>query len=126
MADLRLVARWLIASDDGEGVEADPPARWDRLPAFIAACVVIIPAAMVPVMGFGSIATSSHGVGWQVIAGLLAGLGALGVLLVIGGGATALGGVRSPVPALLVAGGTTVALAAGILLVPVLMAGLAA
>jgi hypothetical protein len=125
MADLRLGARWLITPDEGEGGEAAPPTRWDRLPAFLAACFVILPAAMVPVMGFGAIATSAHGVGWQVITGLVAGVGSLGVLMVIGGGATALGGVRSPVPALLVAGGTTVALAAGILLAPVLMAGLA-
>ena len=80
---------------------------------------------MVPVMGFGAIATSSHGAGWQVIAALLAGTGAIGVLMLIAGGASALGGVRSPIPALLVAGGTTIALLAGILLVPVLMAGMA-
>lgn len=126
MADLRLGARWLIAPDEGEGASPGPPTRWDRLPAFLAACFVIIPAAMVPVMGFGSIATSSHGIGWQVIAGLLASLGALGVIVIVGGGMAALAGVRSPVPALLVAGGTTLALATGILLAPVLMAGLAA
>jgi hypothetical protein len=122
MADLRLGARWLITPDDGEG---GPPSRWDRLPAFLAACFVVLPAAMVPVMGFGAIATSSHGAGWQVIAALLAGTGAIGVLMLIAGGASALGGVRSPIPALLVAGGTTIALLAGILLVPVLMAGMA-
>jgi hypothetical protein len=122
MADLRGSARWLITPDEGDG---RPPSRWDRLPAFLAACFVVLPATMVPVLGFGAIATSSHGAGWQVIAGLLAGIGALGVVLLVIGGATALGGLPSPVPALLVAGGTTIALFAGILLVPVLMAGLA-
>ena len=125
MADLRLGARWLISPDEGDQDEGGPPSRWDRLPAFLAACFVVLPAAMVPVMGFGAIATSSHGAGWRVIAALLAGTGAIGVLMLIAGGAFALGGVRSPIPALLVAGGTTIALLAGILLVPVLMAGMA-
>ena len=125
MADLRLGARRLISPDEGDRDEGSAPSRWDRLPAFLAACFVIVPAAMVPVMGFGAIATSSHGAGWQVIAALLAGIGAIGVILLVIGGATALGGMRSPVPALLVAGGTTIALLAGILLVPVLMAGMA-
>ena len=63
--------RWLGA---GDGDPADY-----RLPVIIAAVFVLIPAAMVPVMGFGAIATSSHGAGWHVTAGVLAALGAIGV-----------------------------------------------
>jgi hypothetical protein len=131
MADLRLGARGLISpgadgEDTGAGGASPGGGRWDRLPAFIAACFVLVPATMVPVMGFGAIATSSNGIGWILIAGLLATAGTLGVAAILAGAATALAGTRRPIPALLVAGGTTLALLAGILLVPVLMAGLAA
>lgn len=101
------------------------PAHY-RVPVMVAAAFVLIPAAMVPVMGFGAIATSSHGAGWMVIAGTLAFLGAVGTLAIVAGAAAAATLTRPPIPALLVAGGTTLALIAGILLVPVLMAGLAA
>ena len=56
----------------------------------------------------------------------LAALGALGTVLVVAGAAAAATLTRPPIPAMLVAAGTTLALIAGILLVPVLMAGLAA
>ena len=110
--------RWLGA---GDGDPADY-----RPPVIVAAAFVLIPAAMVPVMGFGAIVTSSHGAGWHVIAGVLAALGAIGTVAIIAGAAAATTATRPPLPALLVAGGTTLALVAGILLVPVLMAGLAA
>ena len=60
------------------------------------------------------------------MAGTLAALGALGTVFVIAGAAAAATLTRPPIPAMLVAAGTTLALIAGILLVPVLMAGLAA
>lgn len=109
---------WLMPSD------ADP-AHY-RTPVIVAALFVLVPAAAVPVMGFGAIATSSHGAGWMVITALLAALGSIGTLAVVAAIPAAAALVRPPVPALLVAGGTTLALIAGILLVPVLMAGLAA
>jgi hypothetical protein len=109
---------WLTAGD------ADPASY--RMPVIVAALFVLLPSAMVPVMGFGAIATSSHGVGWRVIAGGLAALGAIGTLAIIASVPAAAMRMRPPVPAMLVAGGTTLALASGILLVPVLMAGLAA
>jgi len=99
---------WLTAG------EADPEAF--RMPVIVAALFVVIPAATVPVMGFGAIATGSRGAGWAVIAGFFAALGAIG---------TAATRMRPPVPALLVAGGTTLALVAGILLVPVIIAAMA-
>ena len=108
---------WLMPSD------ADPVHY--RVPVIVAALFVLIPSAMVPVMGFGAIATSSHGAGWMVIAGLLAALGTIGTLAILAAIPAAAALMRPPVPALLVAGGTTLALIAGILLVPVLMAGLA-
>lgn len=66
---------WLTAGD------ADPASY--RMPVIVAALFVLVPSAMVPVMGFGAIATSSHGVGWRVIAGGLAALGAIGTLAII-------------------------------------------
>lgn len=107
---------WLTPSD------ADPAAY--RTPVIVAALFVLIPAAMVPVMGFGAIATASHGAGWTVIAGVLAALGGLGTAAIIAAIPAAVAKAPPPLPALLVAGGTTLALIAGILLVPVLMAGL--
>ena len=108
---------WLVP---GDGDPADY-----RVPVIVAALFVLIPAAMVPVMGFGAIATSTNGGGWVLMAGTLAALGALGTVLVVAGAAAATL-TRPPIPAMLVAAGTTLALIAGILLVPVLMAGLAA
>ena len=61
-----------------------------------------------------------------MIAAGLAALGAIGTLAIIASVPAAAMRMRPPVPAMLVAGGTTLALASGILLVPVLMAGLAA
>jgi hypothetical protein len=110
--------RWLVP---GDGDPADY-----RVPVIVAALFVLIPAAMVPVMGFGAIATSTNGGGWVAMAGTLAAVGALGTILVIAGAAAAATLTRPPIPAMLVAAGTTLALIAGILLVPVLMAGLAA
>jgi hypothetical protein len=109
---------WLVP---GDGDPADY-----RVPVIVAALFVLIPAAMVPVMGFGAIATSTNGGGWVLMAGTLAALGALGTVLVVAGAAAAATLTRPPIPAMLVAAGTTLALIAGILLVPVLMAGLAA
>jgi len=108
---------WLTAS------EADPEAY--RMPVIVAALFVLIPAAMVPVMGFGAIATGSHGAGWALIAGTFAALGAIGTAAIVVAIPAAVTRIRPPVPALLVAGGTTLALIAGILLVPVLMAAMA-
>lgn len=108
---------WLTAS------EADPEAY--RTPVIVAAFFVVIPAAMVPVMGFGAIATGSHGAGWAMIAGFFAVLGAIGTAAIVAAIPAAVTRMRPPVPALLVAGGTTLALIAGILLVPVLMAAMA-
>lgn len=110
--------RWLVP---GDGDPADY-----RVPVIVAAVFVLVPAAMVPVMGFGAIATSTNGGGWVTMAGTLAGLGALGTVLIVAGAAAAAMLGQPPIPAMLVAAGTTLALIAGILLVPVLMAGLAA
>lgn len=101
------------------------PAHY-RVPVMVAAAFVLVPAAMVPVLGFGAIAGGSHGAGWMVIAGILAFLGAVGAVLIVAGAVAAAALARPPIPALLVVAGTTLALIAGILLVPVLMAGLAA
>lgn len=122
MADPGAGARLLIppGEDRGRGE------RWDRLPALVAAAFVVIPAAMVPALGFGAVARSGDGVLRTVLAGTLAGIGALGLATIVAGALAAIRAVHAPVPALLVAGGTTIALAAGVLLVPVLMAGLAA
>ena len=109
--------RWLVP---GDGDPADY-----RVPVIVAAIFVLIPAAMVPVMGFGAIATGSHGAGWAVIAGAFAALGAIGTAAIVAAIPAAVTRMRPPVPAMLVAGGTTLALIAGILLVPVLMAAMA-
>ena len=58
-----------------------------RVPVIVAAMFVLVPAAMVPVMGFGAIATSSHGAGWMAIAGTLAFLGSVGTLAIVAGAA---------------------------------------
>jgi hypothetical protein len=73
-------------------------------------------------MGFGVIFTGHHGMGWNLIAGLLALIGLVGLVALIAGALAAIRRVRSPLPLLLVATGTTIALVAGVLLVPVLMA----
>ncbi|MBJ7365282.1 MAG: hypothetical protein JHC53_01580 [Thermoleophilia bacterium] len=119
MAGIRHGARWLIASD-GE----DDGERWDRIPALVAAALVIIPSAAVPVMGIATIIRTDHGIGWQVIAGVLAAIGVLGLATIIGGALAAQRRVRSPVPMVLVASGTTIAVVAGMLLAPVMMASL--
>ena len=119
MAGIRHGGRWLIASD-GE----DDGERWDRIPALVAAALVIIPATAVPVMGIATIIRTDHGIGWQVIAGVLATIGVLGLTTIIGGALAALRRVRSPVPMVLVASGTTIAVVAGMLLAPVMMASL--
>ena len=85
---------WLTAGD------ADPASY--RMPVIVAAVFVLVPSAMVPVMGFGAIATSSHGVGWRVIAGGLAALGAIGTLAIIASVPAAAMRMRPPVPAMLV------------------------
>ena len=101
----------------------DVPERpWDRVPALVSAALVCIPAAAVPAMGCYVIATGGHGIGWDVIAGFLALLGAMGLGAIIAGVVTAIRRVRSPIPLLLVAAGTTVALVAGLLMTPVMMA----
>lgn len=100
------------------------PAEY-RVPVLVAAAFVLIPSAMVPVMGFGAIVTSANGGGWVLMAGTLAALGFLGTAFIVAGAAAAATLAQPPIPALLVAAGTTLALVAGILLVPVLMAGLA-
>ncbi len=119
MAGIRHGARWLLTSD-GE----DDGERWDRIPALVAAALVIIPSAAVPVMGLATIIRTDHGIGWQVIAGILAAIGVLGVATITGGALAALRRVRSPVPMVLVASGTTIAVVAGMLLTPVMMASL--
>lgn len=110
--------RRLIGSDDGDGGRPS----WDRVPALVSTAFVVIPVAAVPVMGFGVIITGHHGVGWNLIAGLLSVIGLIGLVALIAGAVAALQRVRSPLPLLLVATGTTIALVAGVLLVPVLMA----
>ena len=119
MAGIRHGARWLIASD-GE----DDGERWDRIPALVAAARVISPSAAVPVMGIATIIRTDHGIGWQVIAGVLTAIGVLGLATIISGALAALRRVRSPVPMVLVASGTTIAVVAGMLLAPVMMASL--
>ena len=119
MAGIRHGARWLIASD-GE----DDGERWDRIPALVAAALVIIPATAVPVMGIATIIRTDHGIGWQVITGVLAAIGVLGLATIISGALAALRRVRSPVPMVLVASGPTIAVVAGMLLAPVMMASL--
>ena len=119
MAGIRHGARWLIASD-GE----DDGERWDRIPALVAAALVIIPATAVPVMGIATIIRTDHGIGWQVITGVLAAIGVLGLATIISGALAALRRVRSPVPMVMVASGTTIAVVAGMLLAPVMMASL--
>ena len=119
MAGIRHGARWLIASD-GE----DDGERWDRIPALVAAALVIIPATAVPVMGIATFIRTDHGIGWQVITGVLAAIGVLGLATIISGALAALRRVRSPVPMVLVASGTTIAVVAGMLLAPVMMASL--
>ena len=119
MASIRLGARWLLASDGDDDGE-----RWDRIPALVAAALVIIPAAAVPLMGIATIVRTDHGMGWQLIAGVLAAIGVLGLATIIGGAVAALRRVRSPVPMVLVASGTTIAVVAGMLLAPVMMASL--
>jgi hypothetical protein len=59
-----------------------------------------------------------------VITGVLAAIGVLGLATIIGGALAALRRVRSPVPMVLVASGTTIAVVAGMLLAPVMMASL--
>lgn len=120
MAGLRVRALGLIAPDAGE-VDARP---WDRIPALVSAAFVVIPVAAVPAMGFGVIFTGSHGMGWNLIAGLLALLGLIGLVALIAGAVAAIRRVPSPLPLLMVATGTTIALVAGVLLVPVLMAAI--
>lgn len=90
----------------------------------MSAVFVVIPVAAVPTMGFGVIVTGHHGIGWNLIAGLLSFIGLAGLLILIGGAVAALRRVRSPLPLLMVACGTTIALVAGVLLVPVLMAAI--
>ena len=107
---------WLTAG------QPDAPAF--RGPVIIAACFVFIPAAGIPAMGFGAIIAQSHGIAWQVAAGLFATIAALGALAIVAGAVTAGFRLRPPLPALLVAGGTTVALVSGVCLVPLLIAGL--
>jgi|GEM_PF-1874825 len=68
MADLRRRAYGLIAPARADPDE--PP--WDGVPALVAASLVMVPVMSVPVMGFGVIATSNHGIGWGIIAGFLA------------------------------------------------------
>ncbi len=75
-------------------------------------------------MGLATIIRTDHGIGWQVIAGILAAIGVLGVATITGGALAALRRVRSPVPMVLVASGTTIAVVAGMLLTPVMMASL--
>ena len=120
MAGLRVRALGLIAPDAGE-VDARP---WDRIPALVSAAFVVIPVAAVPAMGFGVIFTGSHGMGWNLIAGLLALLGLIDLVALIAGAVAAIRRVPSPLPLLMVATGTTIALVAGVLLVPVLMAAI--
>ena len=62
--------------------------------------------------------------GWNLIAGLLALLGLIGLVALIAGAVAAIRRVPSPLPLLMVATGTTIALVAGVLLVPVLMAAI--
>ena len=59
-----------------------------------------------------------------MIAGVLTAIGMLGLATIIGGALAALRRVRSPVPMVLVASGTTIAVGAGMLLAPVMMASL--
>ncbi len=112
--------RRLTGADDGEG---ETPS-WDRLPALVSAAFVVIPVAAVPAMGFGVIITGHHGIGWNLIAGLLSVIGLIGLVALVAGAVSAIRRVRSPLPLLMVATGTTIALVAGVLLVPVLMAAI--
>ena len=85
---------------------------------------MVVPVAAVPAMGFGVILTGHHGIGWNLIAGLLSLIGFAGLVILIAGAVAAIRRVRSPLPLLMVATGTTIALIAGVLLVPVLMAAI--
>ena len=99
-----------------------PGRPWDRIPALVSAALVFIPAAAVPAMGCYVIATGGHGLGWDLIAGFLALVGTVGLAAILAGVVAAIRRVRSPIPLLLMAAGTTVALVAGLLMTPVMMA----
>jgi len=116
MVARRLLALALRPSDS-------PP--WDRMPTLVSAALVVVPAVAVPVAGCYAIATGGHAVGWDIIAGFLSLIGAVGLALIVAGVVSALRRMRSPLPLLMVAMGTTVALVAGVLMTPVLMAGVA-
>lgn len=118
MAGLRQRALGLIAPGGGESAD-----RWDRVPVLIAALLVIVPAAFVPVMGIMVVLRTSNGVLWNALALCVTSFGVLGLTGIAAGAVVAAMSIRSPIPAVLVAGGTTVALAAAILLVPIVMAG---
>ena len=119
---LRIADHVRVLTGSGDGDDQAQP--WDRIPALVSAAFVIIPVAAVPAMGFGVIFTGHHGIGWNLIAGLLAFIGLIGLVALIAGAVAAMRRVRSPVPLLMVATGTTIALVAGVLLVPVLMAAI--
>jgi hypothetical protein len=120
MAGLRVRALGLIAPEAG----AADVAPWDRIPALVSAAFVVVPVAAVPAMGFGVILTGDHGMGWTLIAALLSLIGLAGLVMLLAGAVAAIRSVRSPLPLLMVATGTTIALVAGVLLVPVLMAAI--
>lgn len=108
----------LIAPAPGQ----DDARPWDRIPALVSAALVLVPAAAVPAAGCYVIATGGHGVGWDIIAGFLALVGFAGLVAIVAGVVSAIRRVRSPLPLLMVAAGTTVALVAGMLMTPVMMA----
>lgn len=116
MVARRLLALAMRPSDS-------PP--WDRMPTLVSSALVVVPAIAVPVAGCYAIATGGHAIGWDIIAGFLSLIGAIGLALIVAGAISAIRRVRSPLPLLMVATGTTVALIAGVLMAPVLMAGLA-
>ncbi len=118
MTGLRQRALGLIAPGGGDSGD-----RWDRLPVLIAALVVIVPAACVPMMGIVIVLRNDNGVLWNALAMGLSGMGVLGLVTIAAGAIASVMSIGIPIPAVLVAGGTTLALAAGILLVPVVMAG---
>lgn len=100
----------------------DDARPWDRIPALVSAALVLVPAAAVPAAGCYVIATGGHGIGWDIIAGILVLTGLIGLGGIVAGVLSALYRVRSPLPLLMVAAGTTTALVAGLLMTPVMMA----
>jgi len=78
---LRIADHVRVLTGSGDGDDQAQP--WDRIPALVSAAIVINPVAAVPAMGFGVIFTGHHGIGWNLIAGLLAFIGLIGLVLLV-------------------------------------------